>query len=119
MKKKTTDQGDPHVREAHIAEGFERHVAPAATPLSATAIPMPVIAPSPVLSPKPAEFVAPLKNELKIIKGIDDETASKLNFLGIENIDDLAKATGESLARDLKIPATTVQKWIDRAKQLQ
>jgi predicted flap endonuclease-1-like 5' DNA nuclease len=119
LKKKTPEQGDPHERESHIAEGFEKHLEPSTTPMSITGIPMPLIAPSPVFTPKPAESSSSLEGELKTIKGINDETAAKLSTLGIENIDDLAKASAEALARDLKIPAATVQKWIDRAKKLQ
>jgi predicted flap endonuclease-1-like 5' DNA nuclease len=119
LKKKTPEQGDPHERESHIAEGFEKHLAPSTTPMSITGIPMPLIAPSPVFTPKPAESSSSLKGELKTIKGINDETAAKLGTLGIENIDDLAKASPEALASELKVPAATVQKWIDRAKKLQ
>ena len=106
------------MREAHIAESYEKHLAPTTTPMSVTGIPMPLIGPSPVLTP-PADSSPPLKKELKTIKGINDEMATRLDMLGIENIDDLAKASVETLARDLKVPEATIQNWIDRAKQLQ
>jgi len=118
LKKKTAEQEDPHVREAHIAEGYEKHLAPTATPMSVTGIPMPLIGPSPVLTP-PADSSPPLKKELKTIRGINDKMAAKLGMLGIENIDDLAKASAEALTRDLKVPEATIQNWINRAKHLQ
>jgi predicted flap endonuclease-1-like 5' DNA nuclease len=119
LKKKTPEQGDPHERESHIGESFEKHREPSTTPLSITGIPMPLIAPGPVFTPKPAESSSSLKGEFKMIKGIDDETAAKLGMSGIKNIDDLAKASAEALSSDLKVPESTVQKWIDRAKRLQ
>ena len=106
------------MREAHMAEGYEKHLAPNTTPMSVTGIPMPLISPSPVLTP-PAESSPHLKKELKTIKGINDEIVAKLGMIGIENIDDLAKASAETLTRDLKVPEATIQNWINRAKQLQ
>ncbi len=118
MKKKTPEEADPHAREAHIAERYEKHVEPNTTPLSITGIPMQVIAPIPVPSPNPVELAGSRKKELRTIKGIDKEIEAKLFGLGIENIDDLAKVSGEELATKLKVPNVTVEKWIEKARQL-
>jgi predicted RecB family nuclease len=53
------------------------------------------------------------------VEGINKKTALQLEKLGIDNIDDLAKASAKNLARDLKVDLTTAQKWILAAKNLQ
>jgi predicted flap endonuclease-1-like 5' DNA nuclease len=118
LKKKTPEEADPHAREARIPEGYEKHTEPNTTPMSITGIPMQVIAPIPVPSLNPVELTSSKRKELRVIKGIDNETAGKLIALGIENIDDLAKASKEKLATELKVSIETAQKWIERAKQL-
>ena len=52
------------------------------------------------------------------MKGINEKTALQLEKLGINNIDDLAKAPAEKIAKHLKVNLSTVQKWISTAKKL-
>jgi predicted flap endonuclease-1-like 5' DNA nuclease len=118
VKKKEVEQRDPHVREAYIAEGHERYT-PTSTPLSPTPIPNQPIAPIPVPAPSSMEHPSIPRKELLTINGINKKTALQLEKLGINNIDDLAKASAENIAKDLKVDLPTVQKWISTAKKLQ
>lgn len=117
-RKKEAEASDSHVREAYIAEKREKYNTPAPIPLSPTPIPMPLVAPIPVATSSPIESPAHSKNELLRINGINEKTALKLEKLGINNIDDLAKASTEDLAKELKVDQSTAQKWIKRAKEL-
>ena len=105
VKKKEVEQRDPHVREAYIAEGHERYT-PIPTPISPTPIPSSIEHPS-----------IPRK-ELITINGINKKTALQLKKLGITDIDDLAKASANKIAKNLKVDLPTVQKWILTAKEL-
>ena len=49
----TVEPSDAHLREAHLAEGVEKHTAPVFAPLSTTPIPAQLIAPIPLLAPPP------------------------------------------------------------------
>jgi predicted RecB family nuclease len=51
--------------------------------------------------------------------GINEKNALQLEKFGINNIDDLAKASAEKLAKNLNVDLHTVQKWISTAKKLQ
>jgi predicted flap endonuclease-1-like 5' DNA nuclease len=95
VKKKEAEQRDPHVREAYIAENRERYTTPTPTPISTTPIPNPLIAPIPIPTPSPIEHPPSPQKELLIIKGINEKTASQLEKLGINNIDDLAKSSAK------------------------
>jgi len=120
VKKKDAEQIDPHTRESHIAEGFEKHSEPITTPVSATGIPMQLISPMPGLTPTPVfEPSVPLKRELIEIEGIDEKTAAQLREFGIKDSNDLAKASAKSLAKNLGLPVGTTQKWIENAKTTQ
>jgi predicted flap endonuclease-1-like 5' DNA nuclease len=118
VKKKEVEQRDPHVREAYIAEGHERYT-PTPTPISTTPIPNQPIAPIPIATPRSIEQLSIPRNELITINGINEKTALQLEKLGINNIDDLAKASAEKLAKNLKVDLHAVQKWISTAKKLQ
>jgi predicted flap endonuclease-1-like 5' DNA nuclease len=119
VKKKEAEPSDPHVREAYLAEGRERYTTPTPTVISPTPIPAQPIVPIPVPTPSPIEQPPSPKKELLIIDGINEKIASQLEKLGINNIDDLAKASAENIAKDLKVDLSTVQKWISKSKKLQ
>jgi predicted flap endonuclease-1-like 5' DNA nuclease len=52
------------------------------------------------------------------VSGIGEKRATQLNALGIFNVDDLAKAQAEDLAKSLKVSPKIVAKWVMGAKQL-
>ncbi|MDX1813356.1 MAG: helix-hairpin-helix domain-containing protein [Candidatus Bathyarchaeia archaeon] len=118
-KKKEVEPSNPHIREAYLAEGKEKYSTPTPTVLSPTPIPNQPIAPIPVPNPSLIEHPSLVKEELLTIDGINEKTASKLEELGINDIDDLAKASAENIAKDLKVDLPTVQEWISKAKKLQ
>jgi predicted RecB family nuclease len=64
------------------------------------------------------EGPASSKNELLTISGINKKRALQLKKLGINNIDDLARASAKNLAKNLQVDQSTTQKWITRAKEL-
>ena len=116
-KKKEAEQRDPHVKEAYIAEGHERYK-PTSTPLSPTPIPSQLIAPIPVPTPSSIEHPSIPRKELITINGINKKSALQLEKLGIKDINDLAKASADKIAKNLKVDLSTVQKWISTAKEL-
>lgn len=118
VKKKEVEPSNPHIREAYLAEGKEEYTTPTPTVLSPTPIPNQPIAPIPVPNPSLVEQHF-LQEELLKIGGINEKIASQLEKIGINNIDDLAKASAENIAKDLKVDLSTVQKWISKAKKLQ
>ena len=46
------DPSDPHLREAHLIEGAEKHVPPLMAPVSVAPMPSQLIAPIPLLPPE-------------------------------------------------------------------
>jgi len=58
--------------------------------------------------------VAPLTE----VKGIGKRRAEQLKGLGINTIEDLAKASAKELASELKISPKTTEKWIGNAEKL-
>jgi len=114
----TSDTGDAHVREAHLAETVETHAEPTVTPLSVSTAPGPLVAPIPVLAPSPPEASAPLKSELTVIRGINEKRASQLKEAGITSIDALANASAEDLAKNLMISPKITRMWIGSARKL-
>jgi predicted flap endonuclease-1-like 5' DNA nuclease len=58
------------------------------------------------------------KTRLTRIKGIGEKRVAQLNSLGINNIKELAEASAEDIAKNLKISPKIVQKWIAGAKEL-
>ena len=56
--------------------------------------------------------------ELTQVKGIGEKRATQLKAIGINGIDELAKASAEDIAKSLKISPKIVQKWIAGAKEL-
>jgi predicted flap endonuclease-1-like 5' DNA nuclease len=70
------------------------------------------IEPSPVIEIKPAT------HELLEVKGIKDKRALQLKAVGIDTVEDLAKASATDLATKLKIAPYFTGKWIENAKQI-
>jgi len=62
--------------------------------------------------------VAPPKLELTQVKGIKEKRAAQLKALGINNVEDLAKALSKDLAGKLKISPKITERWIENAKKL-
>ena len=56
--------------------------------------------------------------ELTQVKGIGEKRATQLKALGINSVDELAKASAKTIAKKLKITPKIVNKWISRAKEL-
>jgi predicted flap endonuclease-1-like 5' DNA nuclease len=54
---------------------------------------------------------------LTSVKGIGEKRASQLNSLGINTVEELANASVEDLAKNLKVSPKIVAKWIEAAKQ--
>jgi predicted flap endonuclease-1-like 5' DNA nuclease len=85
-------------------------------------------APPPPTPPTPTEVrveekpaaaeVSPPKVELTRIKGIKEKRAGQLRALGINDAEDLAKASAKDLASKLKISPKIVRRWIEEAKEL-
>ena len=70
------------------------------------------IEPSPVIEIKRAT------HELLEVKGIKDKRALQLKAVGINTVEDLAKASPTDLAAKLKIAPYFTGKWIENAKQI-
>jgi predicted flap endonuclease-1-like 5' DNA nuclease len=111
--------GDTHVKEAYLAENVERPMEPQVMPESPTPALGPVVAPMPVLTPAPVEAPAVPTSELTQVKGIGEKRAAQLKELGINNLDDLAKASAQEIAEKLNVfSPKIVEKWIAEAKEL-
>lgn len=67
---------------------------------------------------KPTVEIEPSAIGLTRVKGIGEKRAQQLMALGINSIEDLAKATEKDLARKLKISAKITGKWIGNAKEI-
>jgi len=52
------------------------------------------------------------------VKGVGEKRAEQLKALGINNVEELAKASAKELASKLKISPKITQKWIENAKKL-
>lgn len=61
---------------------------------------------------------APKVVKLTEVKGIGEKRAEQLKGLGINSIDNLAKASAKDLAVNLKISPKITGKWIENAKKL-
>lgn len=130
---RSPDLGDSHIRESHLAESVEKHSEPSAAPITTTSVPMQEVVPIPVPTPEPpptttpapaeapqlpAEPQAPVNNELLTVKGINENRAAQLKAIGINSIEDLAKASPEDLAKNLTISPRITRMWIGTAKKL-
>jgi predicted flap endonuclease-1-like 5' DNA nuclease len=116
----TFELGDVHIKEAHIAEGEEKHAEPTVEPLSTTPIPMQEVAPIPLPAPapEPVTVVAPLVSELTEIRGISEKRKQQLQALGVNTVEDLANASAEDLAKNLAVSPKITRMWIGSAKKL-
>jgi predicted flap endonuclease-1-like 5' DNA nuclease len=111
--------GDAHEVEASRAENVGRAVEAPILPASPTPVPMQVSPPMPVLAPAPVvETQAVPKDELTRVKGIGAKRAAQLKAQGINNIDDLAKASVGDVVAKLGVTRKVAKKWIANAKEL-
>lgn len=65
-----------------------------------------------------ASEAVPVESPLIKIKGIGEKRANQLNALGINTIDELAKASAQDIAKSLKTSPKIVDKWVAGAKDL-
>jgi predicted flap endonuclease-1-like 5' DNA nuclease len=56
--------------------------------------------------------------ELTQVKGIGEKRATQLKAIGINSVNDLAKASAEDIAKKLQISSKITKKWIDSTKAL-
>ena len=68
--------------------------------------------------PAPVIEVKPPSVGLLDVKGIKDKRAQQLKTVGINSVEDLAKASAEDLAAKLKIAPYFTGKWIENAKEI-
>lgn len=61
--------------------------------------------------------VAPPAPELTQVKGIGEKRSEQLKALGINDVEDLAKASAKNLAVKLKISPKFTRRWIRNAKK--
>lgn len=62
--------------------------------------------------------VAPKAIALTEVKGIKEKRTAQLKALGINNVEELAKASANDLAAKLKISPKITARWIEDAKKL-
>jgi len=90
---------------------------------------VPAIPPTQLTSPPPTEAVeekavgtvemaVPARTPLTEVKGIGEKRAEQLKALGINSVEELAKASAKELASKLKISPKITQRWIEDAKKL-
>jgi len=108
---------DAHVREAHLAESVEKHVAPTITPVTVANMPSQLDAPMPFMTPSAPADQGSLKSELTQIHGINERRAMQLKEMGIESISALANASADHLAKNLMISPKVTRMWIGSAKK--
>jgi predicted flap endonuclease-1-like 5' DNA nuclease len=68
-------------------------------------------------TPPPAPVSAPII-ELTQVKGIGEKRAAQLKVIGVNSVNELAKASAEDIATKLKISPKIVEKWIAGAEEL-
>ncbi len=68
--------------------------------------------------PTPAAEIQPSVATLLNVKGIKEKRAQQLRAVGINTIEDLAKASPEDLASKLKIAPYFTGQWIENAKKI-
>ena len=70
------------------------------------------------IEPSPVIAITRATHELLEVKGIKDKRALQLKAVGINTVEDLAKASPTDLATKLKIASYFTGKWIENAKQI-
>jgi len=81
----------------------------------------PPLTPPPTVTEEKTETVmeaAPTVVALTDVKGIGEKRAEQLKALGINNVDNLAKASAKDLAGKLEISPKFTRRWITNAKKL-
>jgi len=82
-------------------------------------LPMPApTTPITITKEETARGSAPTVAPLTEVKGIGERRAEQLKGLGINTVEDLAKASAKELASELKISPKTTEKWIGNAEKL-
>ena len=82
------------------------------------------VAPPPVIEPIKEEKIEatpqamPSITDLTEVNGIGEKRKAQLSTMGINNVEDLSKASPNDLATKLKISPKITEKWIDSAKEL-
>jgi predicted flap endonuclease-1-like 5' DNA nuclease len=104
--------------------GYTQKPKPAAAPVTAI-VPTPSPPPQPVVTePVKVEEVKPIVEPqppaggFAGVKGIGEKRAVQLKALGINSIEDLAKASAKDLASKLSISPKITEKWVENAKQI-
>ena len=87
-------------------------------PVSVTASPPPPAAPKAETKPIPVIETKLPSAALLDVKGIKEKRAQQLKTLGINTVEDLAKASPEDLAAKLKIAPYFTSQWIENAKKI-
>lgn len=64
------------------------------------------------------ERPAPITKDLTEVKGIGEKRAAQLKSIGINTVEELAKASAEDLASKLKVSQKITRVWIENAKKL-
>jgi len=64
------------------------------------------------------EVAMPAGTPLIRVKGIGEKRAEQLKALGINSVEELAKASADELASKLKISPKITQRWIEDAKRI-
>ncbi len=100
-----------------IGLGYSQRPKPTATTIEASTVP---IATTTVTEEKTEAMTetAPTVVALTDVKGIGEKRTEQLKALGINNADNLAKASAKDLASKLKISPKFTRRWIENAKKL-
>jgi predicted flap endonuclease-1-like 5' DNA nuclease len=109
---------DAHAKEAYRAENVEEAGETPLIPETTTPVPMQVLAPIPVPTPASVETPATPTINLTDVRGIGEKRATQLRAIGVNSVEELAKASAEELATKLKISSKITEKWISIAKEL-
>ena len=69
---------------------------------------------------KAATAAAPVTTTIDLtqVKGIGEKRTTQLKAIGINNVDDLAKASAAAIAKKLQISSKITKKWVASAKKL-
>ncbi len=75
---------------------------------------------SSVETPPVTAVVTPVSRKMRLtrVKGIGDKRVVQLKALGINSLNELAKASAEEIAKNLQISPKITKKWVAAAKEL-